>query len=56
VWILDAIHRACTLYQKRDLDVKIVSFRSSNAAVIQIARTIQHAIDGANVVHKSPEP
>ena len=55
-WILDAIRRACTLYQKRDLDVKIVSFRSSNAAVIQIARTIQHAIDGANVVHKSPEP
>jgi len=56
VWILDAIRRACTLYQKRDLDVKIVSFRSSNAAVIQIVRTIQHAIDGTTVVHKSLEP
>jgi len=31
-WILDAIRRACTLYQSHDLDVKIVSFRGSDPA------------------------
>ena len=41
-WILDAIHRACTLYQQHDLDVKIVSYRSSNAAVKQLAGTLPH--------------
>jgi hypothetical protein len=32
-WILDAIRRAAKLYNKHDLDVKIVSFRHSNPAV-----------------------
>ncbi len=33
VWIMDAIRRAAKLYSRFDLDVKIVSFRQSNAAV-----------------------
>jgi len=41
-WILDAIHRACTLYQQHDLNVKIVSYRSSNAAVKQLAGILPH--------------
>ncbi|OYW18469.1 MAG: hypothetical protein B7Z55_10580 [Planctomycetales bacterium 12-60-4] len=32
-WILDAILRASKLYNKHDLDVKIVSFRRSNPAI-----------------------
>jgi hypothetical protein len=33
VWILDAIQRACLLFKDHALDVKVVSFRSSNPAV-----------------------
>ncbi len=33
VWILDAIRRAAVLYNRFDLDVKIVSFRNSNPAI-----------------------
>ena len=32
-WILDAIRRAAKLYNKHDLEVKIVSFRRSNPAI-----------------------
>ncbi len=40
-WILDAIHRACILFAASDLDVKIVSYRSSNPAVKQLVASIQ---------------
>ncbi len=39
-WILDAIHRACSLFAASDLDVKIVSYRSSNPAVMQLVASI----------------
>jgi hypothetical protein len=43
-WILDSIRRACRSYQNTDLDVKIVSFRSSNPDVKKLALEITDEI------------
>lgn len=40
-WIVDAILRACRLFHSRDLDVRVVSFRSSNSAVQKIVDAIK---------------
>jgi len=40
IWILDAIHRACTLYQSHDLNVKIVSFRHSSPAIRELCESL----------------
>lgn len=39
-WILDAIRRAAKLYNKFDLDVKIVSFRRSNPAIRKLCEEV----------------
>ena len=44
-WILDAIQRACSLFAARDLDVKIVSYRSSKPVVRQLVASIQRRSD-----------
>lgn len=42
-WILAAIQRACRLFYSSDLDVKVVSFRSSNAAVQKLVDSVNAA-------------
>ena len=39
-WILDAIRRAAELYNRFDLDVKIVSFRHSNPAIRRLCEEL----------------
>ena len=39
-WILNAIRRAAKLYNKHDLDVKIVSFRRSNPAIRKLCEEV----------------
>jgi hypothetical protein len=39
-WILDAIRRAAKLYNRFDLDVKIVSFRHSNPAIRRLCEEL----------------
>jgi hypothetical protein len=39
--MLDAIHRAAEMYNRFDLDVKIVSFRHSNPAIRKLCDTLQ---------------
>lgn len=41
VWILDAIRRAAVLYNRFDLDVKIVSFRHSNPAIRKLCDSLE---------------
>ena len=40
-WIFDAIARACHLYANHDLDVRIVSYRSSDSKVKQFTASLQ---------------
>jgi Dual specificity phosphatase, catalytic domain len=42
-WILDAVKRACTFFQKSELDVRIVSYRTSNLSVQQLVKSIHFA-------------
>jgi hypothetical protein len=49
-WILDAMRRACRLYLPRDLDLKIVSHRSSNPGVQELVNSIN------GEVRKMPSP
>jgi hypothetical protein len=39
-WIRDAIRRAVQLYNKYDLDVRIVSFRHSNSAIRKLCKEV----------------
>lgn len=39
-WILDAIRRACRLFQHSDLAVKIVSYRNSNPSIRQMCASL----------------
>lgn len=39
-WILEAIRRSCVCYRSRDMDVRIVSYRSSNSAVRDLVESI----------------
>ncbi|QEG39073.1 protein-tyrosine phosphatase family protein [Roseimaritima ulvae] len=41
-WILAAIERACRLNRRADLDVKIVSYRTSNPAIRELVETLSH--------------
>lgn len=49
VWILDAVRRACLRFQGHALDVKIVSFRSSNSAVRKCVDEINNAIQSKTI-------
>mmetsp|Transcript_396 Transcript_396/g.561 ORF Transcript_396/g.561 Transcript_396/m.561 type:complete len:357 (+) Transcript_396:88-1158(+) len=43
-WIFDSIGRSCPLFQEFDLDVKVVSYRSSSTTVRELCSSIRESI------------